>query len=101
MVKPTSAAGRTTLTHAVAGLLAAAATWLVGHAVAPAQAQQPHQGGWVTTAQLEELRADVQGYRGEVLQSLRMNRELLDRLRQLEITQAEQRGAAQATKKAR
>jgi hypothetical protein len=49
--------GKSALTHAVAGLLAAAATWLIGHAVSPAQAAQA--SGLATAEQVMLLERKV------------------------------------------
>lgn len=51
---------RSKLTHALAMLLAAAASWLVSHAVSPASASQPT--GLATAAQVEALDGKVERF---------------------------------------
>lgn len=56
---------RPALTHALAMALAGAGTWLLGHAVSPAQASQP-VSGLATSAQVEALSSQLAEYRAEV-----------------------------------
>lgn len=75
---------KSALTHALAGLLAAAASWLVSHAVTPAQAAQP---GLATSAQVEALERKVDRF--------------IDRVQAVELEQAKQQGAQNAAHRER
>ena len=66
---------------------------------APAMATV-HPGAWTTTAQLEQLKAEltaeIRGYRGDVAGALKQLEQTTSRLHGLEIEQAEQRGEQRA-----